>query len=97
MAPIGSMHGSQMDAHTQQHSEGTSSMQVVVSAGRDGCNIYLSTTTCPGGPLIDLYTTNDNSNRQLWHFTPVAATQNVLSISGKNATKPAVSVQQHEG
>ena len=56
-----------MYAHIYQHAEGTVPMQVIVSAGRDGCNIYLSTTTCSGGPLIDLYDTDDNSGRQLWY------------------------------
>ena len=39
--------------------------------GRAGCNQYLSTTVCSGGPTIDLYNQDDGSGRQQWRFSKV--------------------------
>ena len=45
----------------------------VIVGGRTACNEFLSTTTCAGGPHIDLYYENDGSGRQLFSFIPASA------------------------
>ena len=45
----------------------------VQPGNRAGCNDYLSTVTCAGGTIIDLYYEDDGSGRQQWHFIPQTA------------------------
>ena len=56
---------------------GTANVFNVEPVGRGGCNNFLSTTTCAGGTLIDLYYIDDGSGRQRWLFTP-APSQNLI-------------------
>ena len=49
----------------------------VIAANRAACNNFLSTTTCAGGPHIDIYNQDDGSGRQRFVFTPATTAQTV--------------------
>ena len=49
----------------------------VIAANRAACNTFLSTTTCAGGPHIDIYNQDDGSGRQRWRFSLATTAQTV--------------------
>ncbi|KAF8209961.1 hypothetical protein K438DRAFT_1753570 [Mycena galopus ATCC 62051] len=70
---------------------GTNAFNIIVAGGRDGCNLYLSTASCPSN-LVDLFDHDDGSGRQRWTLLSEGSPFNIVVFGGRSGCNDFLSV-----